>query len=233
MNFKCNLSNVLFIDIETVPLIENFGDLSQEAQQLFSDKTSYQRGADTKAAIPPEDFYERAGIWAEFGKVICISVGFFKGGADEESFRLKSFYGDDERTLLLEFKEMLDNRFDKPHQSLCGHNIKEFDLPFLSRRMIIHGIDLPSKLVLFGKKPWEVSHLDTMELWKFGDYKHFTSLKLLAYILEIPSPKEDIDGSQVAKVYYEDKDLDRIVRYCERDTLTVAKVFLKLQGGKY
>ena len=96
--------------------------------------------------------------------------------------------------------------------------------------MIINGVNLPKKLNLFGKKPWEIPHLDTMDLWKFGDYKHYTSLKLLTQILGVPSPKEDINGSQVAEVYYKEKNLDRIVRYCENDTIAVAQLVLRFQN---
>lgn len=230
MNFKFP-NKVLFIDVETVPLEEDFNQLPKEARTLFSDKTRYQRNQGG-TEIPSEEFYEKAGIWAEFGKVVCISIGYYKKEAGAGIFRKKSFYGDEEYDLLVDFKNFLDTHFYKRDEVFCGHNIKEFDIPFLARRMIIQGIPLPEKLKLFGKKPWEVPYIDTMELWKFGDYKHFTSLKLLAYILGIPSPKDDIDGSQVAHVYYKEKDLQRIVTYCEKDILTVAKVFTKLQGQK-
>ena len=93
--------------------------------------------------------------------------------------------------------------------------------------MVIHGIELPRVLNLFGKKPWEVPHLDTLQLWKFGDFKHYTSLSLLTEILGIPSPKDDIDGSDVAQVYYKEKNLARIVRYCEKDVLSLAQVILR------
>lgn len=225
MNLKINLQHILFLDIETVPQNEFWNNLSNEEQELYAQKTQYQR----KDEIDAETFYERAGIWAEFGKVICISVGFF---ADTKKFRVKSFYGDDEREILSNFKELLENHFSKKEHLLCAHNGKEFDFPFLARRMIIHQIELPKKLNLFGKKPWEVSHLDTLELWKFGDYKHYTSLKLLTYVLGIPSPKNDIDGSEVAKVYYQEKNIERIVKYCERDTIAVAQIYLKLNGEK-
>ncbi len=218
------IKNILFLDIETVPETQNFEELDTLKQELFSKKTAYQRRDETTA----EEFYERAGIWAEFGKIICISVGFFDPHADKPVLRIKSFFGEEERKILLDFKNLLDKYFSKPEHVLCAHNGKEFDFPFIARRMIIHAIELPEKLQLFGKKPWEVAHLDTMEMWKFGDFKHYTSLNLLTNILGIPSPKEDIDGSQVAKVYYEDQDMPRIVKYCERDTLAVAQVYLRL-----
>lgn len=226
MNLNIKLQNILFLDIETVPQQEFWNNLSEEEKELFSQKTQYQR----KEEITAEEFYQRAGIWAEFGKIICISVGFFSGEEHNYQFRVKSFFGDDEKKVLEDFKQLLENHFSKSQHLLCAHNGKEFDFPFMARRMIIHQISLPKKLNLFGKKPWEVPHLDTLELWKFGDYKHYTSLKLLTYVLGVPSPKEDIDGSEVAKVYYEEKNLDRIVKYCERDTIAVAKIFLKLNN---
>ncbi|PWG05589.1 3'-5' exonuclease [Polaribacter aquimarinus] len=226
MNLSLNLSDVLFLDIETVPEIENWNQLSKETQQLFSKKTQYQRKDDISA----EDFYNRAGIWAEFGKIICISVGYFVTIKDKKQLRITSFFGDDERKILTDFKILLDKHFVKKSNVLCAHNGKEFDFPFIARRMIIHQIDLPKKLNLIGKKPWEVPHIDTLELWKFGDYKHYTSLKLLTSILGIPSPKDDIDGSEVAMVYYEEKNLERIVNYCEKDTIAVAQILLRFNN---
>jgi len=219
------LENILFLDIETVPEVETFSELSKEKQELYALKTQYQRKEDISA----EEFYERAGIWAEFGKIICISVGYFVNIDSDRSFRVKSFSGD-EAQLLEAFKKLLENHFNKPGHVLCAHNGKEFDFPYIARRMIIHNISLPEKLNLFGKKPWEVAHLDTMDLWKFGDYKHYTSLKLLNNILGIPSPKQDIDGSQVAEVYFKEKDLNRIVEYCERDTIAVAQLLLRFNN---
>ncbi|WP_457615918.1 3'-5' exonuclease [Lutibacter sp.] len=226
MNTKIDFEKILFLDIETVPEEADFSKLSEEKQDLFALKTAYQR----KEELSPEAFYERAGIWAEFGKIICISVGYFTNfNSKEMVFRVKSFYGE-ETTLLNEFKNLLETYYNKPPHVLCAHNGKEFDFPYIARRMIINKIVLPSKLNLFGKKPWEIPHLDTMEMWKFGDYKHFTSLKLLTSILGIPSPKGDIDGSMVAKVYYEEKNIKRIVEYCERDTIAVAQLLLRFFG---
>lgn len=220
---KLNLQNILFLDIETVPEVELFADLSPEMQELYALKTQYQR----KDEFTPEEFYHRAGIWAEFGKIICISVGYFVERKGINQLRVTSFYGDNEHKLLLDFKNLLDTHFNHPNHLLCAHNGKEFDFPYIARRMIINQIELPQKLNLFGKKPWEVPHLDTMDLWKFGDYKHYTSLKLLTVILGVPSPKQDIDGSEVAKVYYQEKNLSRIVEYCERDTVAVAQLLLR------
>jgi len=221
-----NLSHILFLDIETVPEEQNFSNLPEIKQELFAQKTQYQRKED----ITPEEFYERAGIWAEFGKIVCISVGFFDDHIETLTFRLKSFYGDDEAEILINFKNLLQKFYNKKQHVLCAHNGKEFDFPYIARRMIINKIKLPEKLNLFGKKPWEVPHLDTLEMWKFGDFKHYTSLNLLTNILGIASPKGDIDGSQVAHVYYIDKDLDRIAKYCENDTLAVAQVYLRMMN---
>lgn len=221
---KINLNNILFLDIETVPETANFNELDSDMQALYEQKTQYQRKDDISA----EEFYDRAGIWAEFGKIVCISVGFFVIKGDVRNFRVTSFFGEEPK-LLKDFNNLLNNHFNGPQHLLCGHNAKEFDIPFLARRMIINGIAIPDKLNLFGKKPWEIAHLDTLELWKFGDYKHFTSLKLMCKVLGIPSPKGDIDGSQVGHVFYVEKDIDRIVTYCEKDTIAVAQIFLRLR----
>ena len=226
MNLAYKLNNILFLDIETVPENENWNQLSTEMQELFDKKTHYQR----KEEITAADFYDRAGIWAEFGKIICISVGYFVEEAKHKKLRITSFFGDDEHKLLTDFKVLLDTHFTKKSTVLCAHNGKEFDFPFMARRMIVHQIELPTQLNLFGKKPWEVPHLDTLELWKFGDYKHYTSLKLLTAILGVPSPKDDIDGSEVAYVYYKEKDLQRIVTYCEKDTIAVAQILLRFNN---
>jgi predicted PolB exonuclease-like 3'-5' exonuclease len=222
---KLNLENILFLDIETVPEVQNFSELDQTKQTLWDLKSRYQRKDDESA----EDFYERAGIWAEFGKIVCISVGYFKLQGDLRKFRVTSFFGE-EITILKDFKNLLVTHFNETKHILCAHNGKEFDFPYIARRMIIHNIELPIKLNLFGKKPWEVPHLDTLELWKFGDYKNYTSLKLLTHILGIPSPKDDIDGSEVYRVYYKENQIDRIVTYCEKDTVAVAQILLRLRG---
>ena len=221
---KTPLNNILFIDIETVPEQQHYDQLDEDLRQFWEQKTQYQR----KDEISAEAFYERAGIWAEFGKIITISVGYFVNKADIRNFRVTSFWGD-EKKILNDFSNLLTTHFNGPQHLLCGHHAKEFDIPFIARRMIINSISLPSKLNLFGKKPWEVPHLDTLELWKFGDYKHFTSLKLLTKVLGVPSPKDDIDGSEVARVYYEEKDIDRIITYCEKDVIAVAQIFLRFR----
>ncbi len=226
MNLHFDLQNILFLDIETVSQEKSWNQLSKTTQELFEQKTAYQRKDETTV----EDFYKRAGIWAEFGKIICISVGYFIIVEGKKQLRVKSFYGDNEEQILIDFKKLLDVHFSKKENVLCAHNGKEFDFPYIARRMIINEVELPNKLNLFGKKPWEVSHLDTMELWKFGDYKHYSSLKLLTYILGIPSPKDDISGSEVGEVYYQDNDIERIVEYCEKDTIAVAQLVLRFNN---
>lgn len=225
MLHRINLEHILFLDIETVPLFDDFNKLDDLSKMLWEQKTQYQRKED----FTPEEFYTRAGIWAEFGKIICISAGYFNLKGASRTFRVTSFHGEEQK-ILQDFKALLETHFNTPQHLLCAHNGKEFDFPFIARRMIINHMEIPYKLNLFGKKPWEVPHLDTLELWKFGDYKTFTSLKLMAHVLGIPSPKDDIDGSQVRDVFYEEKDLERIIHYCEKDTITVAQLFLRLRN---
>lgn len=213
------LNKILFLDIETVPQAKVWDDLDERTQNLWAKKTEHQR----KDEISPADYYvDRAGILAEFGKIVCISCGIIH----QNSIRIKSFFGHNEKKILDDFVQMLNTNYQQNDQLLCAHNGKEFDFPYLARRMMINQIKIPKILQLQGKKPWEIAHLDTMDLWKFGDYKHFTSLDLLANIFGIETPKDDIDGSQVAQVYYEENNLDRIVTYCEKDVETLINIFL-------
>jgi len=221
------IENVLFLDIETVPQYSDFEKVPEVFKQFWEKKSSFFRDEEQTAS----DVYQRAGIYAEYGKIICISVGIIIQKEGEQFIRLNSFYGDDEKNLLNEFAGMLHKFYAKNNSIyLCAHNGKEFDFPYISRRMLVNGIQLPVVLDVAGKKPWEVTFLDTMELWKFGDYKHYTSLNLLTNIFNIPTPKDDIDGSMVADVYWKEQDLNRIVIYCEKDVLAVAQLFLRYQG---
>jgi len=222
-----DLSKVIFIDIETVPEVYHFSELTEKTKALWNKKTSYLQERD---GLSPAQIYERAGIYSEFAKVACISIGMLIQKDGEQQIRLKSFAHEDEKVLLQEFIDLMTSKFDHPSFLLCAHNGKEFDYPFLSRRILINGLKLPNLLNIAGKKPWEVNHLDTMELWKFGDYKHYTSLELLTHIFKIPTPKDDIDGSQVAAVFYEEKDLDRIIIYCEKDVIATIQLMLRYQG---
>ena len=223
---QARLSQFLFLDVETVPEIYRFEDLNETKRKLFEKKVKYRLNEETTT----EDLYEQAGIWAEFGKIIVISVGFFVKD-DGSEFRIKSFASDNEVKLLQDFADLLNSKyFQRKDLKLCAHNGKEFDFPYIARRMIINRIPLPKQLAVYGKKPWETPFCDTMELWRFGDYKHYTSLELLTHILGIPSPKQDIEGKDVARVYYEEKDLERIKNYCENDVIAIAQVLLRYMG---
>lgn len=218
---QINLLDVLVLDIETVPACASFNELPENMQRLWDLKTVYQRKNDETA----EAFYPRAGIWAEFGKIVCISVGMF---ASKQSFRVKSYYGDDEKEILSSFLNLLASQ---PKQlSLCAHNGREFDFPYICRRLLINGLPIPAQMELSGKKPWEINHLDTLELWKFGDYKNYTSLNLLAAVFNIPTPKDDIDGSMVGDIYWKNKDIKRIKTYCQKDVVTTARLLQKFKS---
>ncbi len=220
---QVNYRNILFLDIETVPAYPEYKDVPESLQKLWDHKAERLKKSGHETS---DQIYSKAGIYAEFGKIICISVAFF----NNRELRIKSFYGEDEKIILEEFSELLNKHFNSRKHLLCAHNGKEFDYPYISRRMLINGLKLPGILKLAGKKPWQIPHLDTMELWKFGDYKHYTSLELLAEIFNIPNPKDDIRGSDISKVFWKEKDLERIVHYCEKDVVTIAQLFLKYQG---
>ncbi|MCP4552889.1 MAG: 3'-5' exonuclease [Bacteroidetes bacterium] len=220
---KINIEKMLFLDIETVPAYPVYKDVPSQFKKLWDKKAERLRQSDSDT---PESIYSRAGIYAEFGKIICISTAFLS----KDEFRIKSFFGDEENKILKDFVKLLNDHFNANKYLLCAHNGKEFDFPFLARRILINEIQLPRLLDIAGKKPWEIAHIDTMELWKFGDYKHYTSLELLANIFNVPSPKDDIGGGDVSRVYWKEKDMKRIVHYCQKDVLTVAQLFLKYQG---
>lgn len=224
---QINIESILFLDIETVPLYPSFDDQPEKFQILWDKKSKYFREEEQSAG----DVYQRAGIYSEFGKIICISVGTIYQKQGEFKFRVKSYAGDDEKKLLYDFVNMLDNYAKQGAVKLCAHNGQEFDYPYIARRCLILGIPIPKILDTAGMKPWETKEilLDTLQLWKFGDYKHFTSLDLLCAVFDIPTPKDDIDGSQVASVYYTDNDLNRIVKYCEKDVFALAQLFLRYQ----
>lgn len=221
-----DIHNILFLDIETVPAYESFNELPTRFQSLWIKKAKFLKGAEDQTA---EELYERAGIYAEFGKIISIAVGYFVPKETEAlNFRIKAYSNHDEKALLEDFSVLLNEHFNTKKIRLCAHNGKEFDFPYIGRRMLINQLPIPEPLNLSGKKPWEVPHIDTMELWKFGDYKHFTSLDLLAALFDVESSKDDIDGSQVYDVYYHEKNLDRIAKYCKRDVMVLAQVFMRL-----
>lgn len=224
-----NIERIFFIDIETTPQTATLDELPQAMRQLWTEKFSrLQQSMPGKYASnisENESFLKNAGIYAEFGRVICISVGVIRKG----KLRIKSFAGHDEHALLAQFAEMISKK-DYADYNFCGHNIKEFDIPYICRRMLINGIALPSLLQINAKKPWEVNLLDTMDFWKFGDYKNYTSLKLLSTVFNIPTSKDDIDGSEVATVYYKENNLARIVVYCQKDVIVTTCVWLRMNG---
>ncbi len=223
------MEDILFIDIETVPGAKSYNELDAYVQELWEEKKGKHKGENEQT----EDFYfNNAGIFAEFGKIICISVGWLAQDGMFQAFELKSFAGDDEVKLLKDFSFFLKKQTSFNRNLVCcGHNIKEFDVPYICRRMLIQHLKLPDYFEsLQAKKPWEAGLLDTMDLWKFGDYKNYISLKLLAHCLGIPSPKDDISGKDVGKVYWQDNGLQRITTYCQKDVLTTAQIVLKLKG---
>jgi predicted PolB exonuclease-like 3'-5' exonuclease len=223
-----SLDQLLLLDIETTPGVSSFEHLPERMKSLWLDKIA----KTAPESIEREDLYaDRAGLYAEFGKIVCISVGFFYVESNRYQLRMKSFCDDDEKVVLNSFLELI-NKFHVrfPRFQFAGHNIKEFDLPFICRRSVIHQLSLPLPLQLHNFKPWELPMLDTMQLWRFGNYRDYTSLKLLTAILDIPTPKDDIDGSMVGKVYWEERDLERISSYCQKDVIAVAQLILRFKG---
>jgi len=217
------MTNILFLDIETVPAEEVYSSLDERMQSLWDHKAHRIAAEET-----PDVAYARAGIYAEFGKIVCISAGFIYEEAGEDRLRITSFLGD-EKEILSNFFEKVSAFFNGKPKQFCGHNIKEFDIPYICRRAIIRRIKMPTVLSeLQTKKPWEIPLLDTLQLWKFGDYKHYTSLDLMATVLDIETPKSDISGADVARVYYKEKDIERIKTYCEKDVLTTVQVYRRL-----
>lgn len=222
------IQNILFLDIETVPQYPSFESVPDEWKELWSAKAAaLLRNREDETV---ESIYERAGIYAEFGKIVCISCGVVQGSENNRKLAIKSFAGQDERMILSSFCDMLTKWSATETKYLCAHNGKEFDFPYICRRLIINRLPIPVVLNIAGKKPWEVTHLDTMEFWKFGDFKNYTSLNLLAHVLDVPTPKDDIDGSMVARVYYEEDNIERIVTYCQKDVVTIAQIFLRMIG---
>jgi uncharacterized protein YprB with RNaseH-like and TPR domain len=222
------LEDLFLLDIETVSSVPDFNLLTDEWKNLWAEKISKSLPPDVTA----EEYYpKRAAILAEFAKVICISTGYFKKEGNEWQLRIKSFYSENERDVLDGFTKTIQQLQTRNSKWIfCGHNIKEFDFPFLWRRMIVNNFVIPSFIDFQNLKPWETPILDTLHLWRFGDYKHYTSLKLLSSTLGIPSPKDDIDGTKVGEVYWVEKDLNRIVSYCEKDVVTVGNVILRFRN---
>jgi 3'-5' exonuclease len=212
--------NILFLDIETVPQTYSYAELDENTKVLWDKKWAFNKD------ISGEEQYAKAGIYAEFAKIICIGLAYYKNGR----LQIEAISSHNEGDILIKFIQFLNTDFNAANTFLCAHNGKEFDFPFICRRLLINQLQIPALLNIQGQKPWEIRHLDTMELWKFGDYKNFTSLNLLAHVFGIPSPKDEIDGSQVAKVYYEEDGLEKVKQYCIKDVITLVHVFNRLTG---
>jgi len=231
---RMDLQKIMFLDIETVPQTADFSELNPELAHLWEEKFAMihkrmpEKYSDETTAA--EAFNNSAGIYSEFGKIVCISVGYLHFLEKEMHFRTKSFFGNDEVQILSSFSDLITKFCSTDEHTICGHNIKEFDIPYICRRMLINGLKLPAILNISGKKSWEIKFIDTLELWKFGDYKNYTSLKLLTAVFGIPTPKDDIDGSQVATVYYQEKNIERIALYCQKDVVATAQVYLRMNG---
>jgi predicted PolB exonuclease-like 3'-5' exonuclease len=233
-----SFNNILFLDIETVPQYSTYNEVPDEWKSLWKHKAAYLIRNKEEETV--ETIYNKAGIYAEFGKIVCISCGYITDSGNDKKVVIKSFYDHNEQDLLQQFTKMLigwtrgkdapDKHVPFTNKYLCAHNGKEFDFPYLCRRLIIHNLPIPELLNTRGKKPWEVNHLDTMDMWRFGDYKNYTSLNLLAHTLGIPTPKDDIDGSMVWEVYWKEENLERIATYCQKDVVTAAQVYLRMHG---
>lgn len=226
MSDKIKIDKILFLDVETVPLKYKYNELSTYEKQLWESKVGHLQ----KEGITAKELYERSGLYAEFSKIVCISTAIVYKERNKRKIRVKSFYGDDEKQILAQFSNLIVTHFDSNNHYLCAHNGKEFDFPFICRRLLVNGLKLPGILNVIGKKPWENHFLDTMDMWRFGEYKNFSSLELLSYLFNVPSPKSDMKGEDVKHVYYKDHDLERISNYCKRDALTVAQLYLKYRG---
>jgi 3'-5' exonuclease len=220
------LENILFIDIETVPQHPVYDNMPQQLQALWSKKAERM----LEIGQSPADIYSKAGIFAEFGKIVCISAAYLRPAGNAYELRAAAYYGSDEAQVISGFSGLVSAYFSKEKHYMCAHNGKEFDFPYIARRSLLLGIDIPKGLDTRGLKPWEVKHLDTLDLWRFGDYKHYTSLPLLAAVFGIPTPKDDIDGSQVADVYWKENDIHRIANYCNKDVIAVAQLYLRYRG---
>lgn len=219
-----DITNVLAIDIETVPMVEHYDQLEDHWKKLWDIKSQQKY-----PNLTPAESWPSAGIYAEFGKIVCISAGAFVRWGKSFQFKVKSYASENEVTILEEFNDMLEKYMKTPANTLASHNGREFDYPYIARRLMINRMDIPMILDIAGRRPWEINLVDTMELWKFGDFKAYTSLSLIAACLGIPSSKDDIDGSQVYSVYYKEKDLERIKTYCQKDVILLGKILLRFK----
>lgn len=216
--------NVMIVDVETVPIVPTFDQLSEPLQRHWSRKAAQWQ---PETPFEPSETWERAGIYAEFGKIICISTGILAGNEEHPILHIRSFEGPED--------ELLRNFFvfcnELQPERLAGHNIREFDIPYICRRSFIQQVPLPPLLAhMQAKKPWESPLIDTLQFWKFGEFKNFVSVDLLCTLLGIDSPKQTMSGQDVAQVYWQERNRQRIIDYCEHDVLAVAHLLLRLMG---
>jgi len=222
------LSNILFVDIETATGSPTYKELDDRLKHHWDRKAGFLNNP--RELSTDELYFERAGIFAEFGQVVTIAVGYMIRTEGSWGLRIKAFAYKDEVRILNEFKELLVSKFDPETLQLCAHNGREFDFPYICRRMLIHGISIPRILDTGNMKPWEIPIIDTMNMWKFGDRKNYTSLDLLAALFNIETSKSDIDGSDITRVYHQEDGLERISEYCKRDIVVTVQLFLKLKS---
>lgn len=221
-----DIKNLLVIDVETASVVPEYDALPERFKPLWDRKA---RKFDQEASVE-EVFKNKAALLAEFGRIISIGVGYFHKNDDEETcLRVKAFASDDEQKILTDFKALIEEKFNQKKLTFVAHNGKDFDYPFLCRRMLVNGIALPVVLDFYNKKPWEIPHEDTMQMWRFGELRNYTSLETLAALFDIPSSKNDLDGSMVSRVYHEEGDLERIKTYCQNDVIVTARIYLRMQ----
>lgn len=227
-----NFKNILFIDIETASGVNTYTTLTENMQKLWLRKA---RSLMNPLQKPLEDLYfERAALFPEFGRIISIGMGFlFYNKNKELSLKVKTISNKNEKDLLLEFNQFIESTYPSKELSLVAHNGKEFDFPYLCKRMLVHQLVIPKALQLQGKKPWEVVHQDTIEWWRFGDKKGYVSLELLAEIMGIGNVKTDLSGDKVNYTFYIEKDLEKIKKYCAEDVITLAQLFLRFNFIDY
>ncbi len=227
---KIPLENILFIDIETVSQYPNYDELPDKFKK-FWDKKAFYLSKNDAAPNTPNEIYQKAGIYSEFGKIVTIALGYIRQNSEKKVLYVKAISDKNERIILAKFNDFLDRYFNTENHYLCAHNGREFDFPFIARRSLINNIKIAKILNTQGAKPWEIKHIDTLDLWKFGDYKHWVSLDLLTAIFDIPSPKDDIDGSMVNEIYWKENDLERIAKYCKKDVVALTQLYLKFNNS--
>lgn len=231
------ITKILFLDIETVGISEDYdtceSDNPEIAQQFSKYFDWFQKRfpEDANVDIDAKNFMfrRRTALVPEFAKIVCVSVSFV---TDKGDIKSQTFSGDDEKKVLLDSQTLLE-RCGKLGFYLCGHNLKNFDIPMLAKRMVINGLLPPSILPSYDTKPWEIKAIDTKEIWQFGSYTSIGSLDLMCTCLDIPSPKDgEITGEKVHDAYWNDGKLKEIAEYCERDVKVLVDVIKKLKELK-